>query len=168
MKVRRPLRSLDFVCPFRGRVSRAALSPGELYVRRGTADSVWAPSNWSNPFRVSEVGSAARAVKLYGEWLVTQKDLLRQLPRLDGKRLLCHCNKSSPCHLGLSHQVAINVASVHLTTLMCSRCVTGQTCRNSSTLDTTRALLSHESGMNASWYHVLPARKLCERCTRKP
>ena len=91
--------SLGVVCPTRGKVSTAGLSPGDLYVGRGSADSVWASSIWDNPFRVSEVGSAARAVKLYGVWLVTQKDLLRQLPRLDGKRLLCHCHKSSPCHV---------------------------------------------------------------------
>ena len=70
--------SLDFVCP-----SCQAICT----------------SIWGNPFRVSEVGSAARAAKVYGEWLVTQKDLLRQLPRLDRKRLLCHCNKSSPSHV---------------------------------------------------------------------
>ena len=50
--------SLEFVCPTRG----AALGPDELHVGRGSADSVWAPSVWCNPFRVSEVGSAARAV----------------------------------------------------------------------------------------------------------
>ena len=53
-------------------MSRAGLGPGDLYVGRGSADPVWAPSIWGNPFRVSEVGSAARAVKLYGDWLVTR------------------------------------------------------------------------------------------------
>ena len=62
----RTTRSLEFVCPTRGKVSGVALRPGDLYVGRCTADSVWAPSIWGNPFRVSEVGSAARAVKLYG------------------------------------------------------------------------------------------------------
>ena len=54
-------------------VSKAAVSPDELYVGRGSADSVWVPSVWGNPFRVSEVGSAARAVELYGEWLIPQE-----------------------------------------------------------------------------------------------
>ena len=39
--------SLEFVCPTRGKVSGAALSPGDLYVGRGTADFVWASSIWA-------------------------------------------------------------------------------------------------------------------------
>ena len=34
--------SLEFVCPTRGKVARAGSSPGDLYVGRGSADSVWA------------------------------------------------------------------------------------------------------------------------------
>ena len=168
--------SLDFVCSSRGRVSRADLSPGDLYVGRGTADSVWAPSIWDNPFRVSEVGSAARAVKLCGKWLFTQKDLFSCHVWTDSvysanainllRVTLTRSSRSGEVTVPFClHSCDRKCAS---TTLMCSRCVTGQTCRNSSTLDTTRALLSHESGMNASRYHVLSARKLCERCTRNP
>ena len=115
---------LELVCSSRGKVSREAAGQNELYVGRGTADSFWQPSKWENPFRVSKVGSAARAVELYAKWLITQKDLLFQL-LLDGKRLLCHCNGSSPCHIDSliaiwrSHRLpllfssAIDVASVH-------------------------------------------------------
>ena len=80
-------------------MSKDALGPDELHVGSGSADSLWPPSVWGNPFRVSKVVSAAQAVELYGEWLISQKDLLSQLPSLDGRRLLCHCNKNSPCHV---------------------------------------------------------------------
>ena len=42
----------------------------ELFVARGTADSVWQPRIRGNPFRVS------RAVELYARWLPTREDLL--------------------------------------------------------------------------------------------
>ena len=52
--------SLEFFCATRGKVSKAASGPDELHVGRGSAHSVWAPSVWGNPFRVSGLGSAAQ------------------------------------------------------------------------------------------------------------
>ena len=38
-------------------------------------------------------------MELYAKWLLARKGLLCQLPSLDGKRLLCHCERSSPFHV---------------------------------------------------------------------
>ena len=81
--------SAELCCPTRGKLSKATLEHNELHVGRDIADS----SIWEDPFRVSKVGPATRAVDLYARWL-TQKNLLSQLSSLDGKRLLCHCSVS--------------------------------------------------------------------------
>ena len=63
-----------------------------------------------NPFHDYMMDFVSWAVELYSEWLICQKDLLSQLSSLNGKRLLCHWNKNSPCHvdsiivIGRSHR----------------------------------------------------------------
>ena len=65
LRFQEPLFRLSSVVPPEGKCQEAA-GQNELYVGRGTADYFWQPSICQNPFRVSEVGSAARAVELSG------------------------------------------------------------------------------------------------------
>lgn len=70
-----------------------------VYVGRPAYQGGWRlpGSAFANPFRAQRVGGAAKAVELYSEWLPQQTDLMRQLPRLHGKRLGCWCEQP-PCH----------------------------------------------------------------------
>ena len=96
LEVSRTAVPLELCCPTRGKVSREA--GGQNLRGKGHTRFLLVTRHLGEPFRVSEIGSAARAVELYAKWLITQKDLLF-LPWLDGKRLLCHCKGSSPCHI---------------------------------------------------------------------
>ena len=171
---------LVLCCPTRGKVSREAAGQNEPHVGRGTEDSFWQPSIWENPFRVSEVGSAARAVELYAKWLISQKDLLFQLPYLDGKRLLCHCKGSSPCHIDSliaiwrSHRLPLpsrvrSMWQVYTDNLdMLEVCVTGQICMGSSRQVIMRVLSSREKGANVSKCRALLARWWSGLCRQRP
>ena len=68
----------------------------DVYVGRG--------SKWGNPYSHKEgtlaeevVGSRAEAVKKYEEYLLSNEDLMRDLPELKGKTLGCWCKPKS-CH----------------------------------------------------------------------
>lgn len=62
------------------------------------------PSKWGNPFshlKVSaaeyRVSSREEAIESYREWILTQPELLEDLPELKGKILGCWC-KPLACH----------------------------------------------------------------------
>lgn len=64
------------------------------------------PSKYGNPFthikdKVTKaefvVSSRAEAISKYREWILTQPDLMRDLPELKNKTLGCWC-KPSACH----------------------------------------------------------------------
>jgi len=68
----------------------------DVYVGRG--------SKWGNPYShkggtlaEEAVGSRAEAIKKYEEYLLSNKDLMRDLPELKGKVLGCWCKPKS-CH----------------------------------------------------------------------
>jgi hypothetical protein len=49
------------------------------------------PSKWGNPFEKGKDGTRAEVVKKYGEWILTQPDLLKDLHTLRNKTLGCWC-----------------------------------------------------------------------------
>ena len=55
------------------------------------------PSKWGNPFRIGVDGTREDTLEKYHQWILTQPDLLRDLPELRGKVLGCWCG-SKPCH----------------------------------------------------------------------
>lgn len=55
------------------------------------------PSKWSNPFIIGRDGSRDEVIQKYREWILTQLNLLKQLPELESKRLGCYC-KPAACH----------------------------------------------------------------------
>ncbi|CAK0900960.1 unnamed protein product [Prorocentrum cordatum] len=60
---------------------------------RGLRGSIWA-----NPFKVGHSSSREACVEKYRRFLLQQPGLLRQLPTLRGKILVCHCDADVPCH----------------------------------------------------------------------
>jgi len=68
----------------------------DVYVGRG--------SKWGNPYSHKEgtlaeevVGSRSEAIQKYEEYLLSNEDLMRDLPELRGKILGCWCKPKS-CH----------------------------------------------------------------------
>ena len=52
---------------------------------------------WGNPFEIGVHGSREEVIQKYREWIVTQPNLMADLPELKGKILGCHCSPLS-CH----------------------------------------------------------------------
>jgi hypothetical protein len=68
---------------------------------------VAAPSRWRNPYRFAlKALGPERVVAAYERWLLTQPDLLAQLPDLRGKRLACYCPLDKPCHADVLARLA--------------------------------------------------------------
>ena len=89
----------------RGRVTRLgrvkllrSLPVDAVYIGRGFPLLKLGKSIWANPFRVGPDGDRLAVVAKYRAWIATQPDLLRQLPDLHGRLLMCHCEIGSPCH----------------------------------------------------------------------
>lgn len=53
-------------------------------------------TKWGNKFKIKEHGRQ-KAIALYRNWILDNRDLLNCLPELKGKRLGCHC-KPDLCH----------------------------------------------------------------------
>lgn len=71
-----------------------------VYVGRKQYQGGWRlpASPFANPYKVQDVGGAAKAVELYREWLRGRPDLVAAArEKLRGKRLGCWC-ESGPCH----------------------------------------------------------------------
>jgi len=54
-------------------------------------------SPWGNPFHIGKDGTRAEVIEKYREWLMTQPELLKQIPSLRGRTLGCYC-KPFACH----------------------------------------------------------------------
>ena len=55
------------------------------------------PGQWGNPFYIGTDGTRAQVIEKYREWIMTQPQLLTQLPMLIGQRLGCYCTPLA-CH----------------------------------------------------------------------
>ena len=87
-----------WVVPIRGHLDDIArLMAGDLYIGRGSRQRGLLPSTFSNPYKVGEYGRT-NAIQLFEQHLDTTPDLVRQVPSLSGKRLICHCSKGQQCH----------------------------------------------------------------------
>lgn len=69
------------------RVLNARVSPkigvDRVYIGR--------PSKWGNPFVIGEDGTRAQVIEKYREYLLTNANLMADLPELSGKHLVCWC-----------------------------------------------------------------------------
>lgn len=63
--------------------------PNSVYIGR--------PSKWGNPFEIGKDGTREEVIERYREWIALQLPLLKALPELRGKVLVCWC-KPLACH----------------------------------------------------------------------
>jgi len=75
------------------------------------------PSKWGNPFShlpgtlaEFQVPTREQAIQKYEEWIVTQPQLLADLPELLGKTLGCWC-APKPCHGDVLKRLAESYAA---------------------------------------------------------
>ena len=88
--------------PSRGCIHECSgLSDVDLYVGQEHRDHqgrFLAASKWASPFKVKGSESAAECVAKFEAYLRASPALLRALPELAGRRLLCQCRRQEPCH----------------------------------------------------------------------
>lgn len=73
----------------RTRVVHLKKEPFDVLIDRRT--------RWGNPFVIGRDGDRAEVIAKYRTWLMSQPDLLADLPELCGKVLGCWC-KPDACH----------------------------------------------------------------------
>src|SRR5215213_10068919 len=66
-----------------------ASSSGTVYVGR--------PTKWGNPFAIGRDGDRETVISKYTAWVLKQDHLMRALPELKGKDLVCWCAPQR-CH----------------------------------------------------------------------
>ena len=64
-------------------------APYDVYIGR--------PSKWGNPFVIGKHGTREEVIQKYLEWLMSQPDLLTDIPSLKAKVLGCYCAPAA-CH----------------------------------------------------------------------
>lgn len=64
-----------------------------------TSDDVYCgrPSKWGNPFVIGKDGSRDDVCEKFEDWFIQQRHLLRALPEIRGKNLICFCAPQR-CH----------------------------------------------------------------------
>lgn len=68
---------------------RHQIPPGAVYIGRG--------SKWGNPFIIGKDGTRTEVIEKYHSYLLGKPELLKCLPELFGKDLVCFCSPL-PCH----------------------------------------------------------------------
>ena len=97
-RVARPLREEDLLAPSRGFLDDVRVfKRGDVYIGRGSKQRGLGSSIWGNPFKVKEHG-LQEAVRLFRVHLANDAKLKSEVPKLAGKRLLCHCKLGDACH----------------------------------------------------------------------
>lgn len=79
-------------------------NPNAVLVDRST--------KWGNRFIIGKDGTREDVLRLYKEWIVGQKRLLRSLDELEGKDLVCWCYPK-PCHALILLTLANKDATFH-------------------------------------------------------
>ena len=79
----------------------AEWAPTHLYIGRACPRLQLAASCWANPFKAAGPNrqySPEEAVRRYEEYVRASPELVKRLPELSGKVLVCHCRTDAPCH----------------------------------------------------------------------
>lgn len=63
------------------------------------------PSQWGNPFVIGRDGTREQVIEKYRAWISGQPALLRDLPELSGKDLICWCAPLA-CHADVLLELA--------------------------------------------------------------
>ena len=86
------------VAPTRGHLdSIGKLMRGDFYTGRGSRQRKIERSEFCNNVKVAEVGRT-RAISSFRDALHEDSSLLRTIWALSGRRLVCRCQLSQPCH----------------------------------------------------------------------
>ncbi len=92
------LRLLRMTAAVPARRDVSSLRPTVVHCRREPFDLLIDRSTeWGNPFRIGRDGDRGAVLDQYRRWVLGRSDLLRELPRLAGRRLGCWC-APRPCH----------------------------------------------------------------------
>ena len=78
-----------------------ALLDGDTYIgreHRARTGRYLAASKWCNPFRVRECQDVHDSIRKFRTYLRSNRRLMDDVKSLGGKRLVCHCSTSAPCH----------------------------------------------------------------------
>ena len=74
------------------------MPPDGFYIGRGCRHLDLPRSPFANPFKVGLHGGRTEVVAKFRAWISSQPNLLKDLVKLRGKLLLCHCEPGFPCH----------------------------------------------------------------------
>ena len=79
------------------------------HLRGSVANTVYIgrPSIWGNPFVIGKDGTRDEVVAKYAAWVAQQPNLMRRLPELRGRHLLCFCAPAR-CHGDVLLKLASN------------------------------------------------------------
>jgi len=72
-----------------------AWRPLDIYIGRNNR---YGDTSWGNPYKVGRDGDAAQCCRRFADGLRSDEVKLRQLGKLRGRRLRCHCPHGAPCH----------------------------------------------------------------------
>ena len=93
-----PSSSPAYVVPVRGHFdSIARLMTGDQYIGRGCRQRELEKSPFCNPNKGVEY-SRVNAIRLHEQFLDSNAEVVRQVPSLSGKSLVCHCTPMQSCH----------------------------------------------------------------------
>ena len=67
-------------------------------IGRGCSTRSVSRSRWANPFPVTAHVGRQEAIELFEDYLLKSPTLLRDLPLLSGRLLVCHCRPGEACH----------------------------------------------------------------------
>ena len=77
-------------------------NPNNIYIGRRTA--LLEPSKWENPFRISRKNSREKVLKLFEQYIRSNRILFNDVHQLRGKNLGCWCHPK-PCHGDILQQL---------------------------------------------------------------
>ena len=78
-----------------------AFGPDDFYIGREfrtKSGRFVAASPFANPFRLADCPDRQSCIERFDAHLRSSSSLLKLLPKLSGKRLLCHCARGMSCH----------------------------------------------------------------------
>ncbi|CAK0833477.1 unnamed protein product [Prorocentrum cordatum] len=98
--------------PTRGCASEAAaLRLDDLYVGRGCGRLSANRSFWANPVKISQEMPREAAIDKFAEYLCNSDEMMKRLPELGGKRLVCYCATWCRCHADRRGGAAVSSAA---------------------------------------------------------
>lgn len=64
---------------------------------------------FGNPFVIGKDGTRDEVINMFREWVVTQPELIKEIKKLKGKVLGCHCRPDKKCHGDVIAEIADSI-----------------------------------------------------------